>query len=263
MTHDDQPINHSRSSRATHGQIEATSQHSLMGGQQTLRHAQSISIKQRSTQKPQPHWSNTRCVTINPSVIKVLKSHPLATRKKPHLSISSWGGSKRCVTINQSINQRKRKKPHLSTTTEGSKRCVTINQSINQRSSRTTHWQRERSRISAPPQRAANAASRSINQSIKGPQEPHTGKEKPHLSTTTEGSKRCVTINQSIIKVLKSHPLAKRNKPHLSASSWGGSKRCVTINQSINQRSSRATHGQREATSQHRLMGGQQTLHHE
>ena len=195
MTHDDQPINHSRSSRATHGQIEATSQHSLMGGQQTLRHAQSISIKQRSTQKPQPHWSNTRCVTINPSVIKVLKSHPLATRKKPHLSISSWGGSKRCVTINQSINQRKRKKPHLS--------------------------------------------------------------------TTTEGSKRCVTINQSIIKVLKSHPLAKRNKPHLSASSWGGSKRCVTINQSINQRSSRATHGQREATSQHRLMGGQQTLHHE
>jgi len=77
---------------------------------------------------------------------------------------------------------------HISTVSRGhggSKRCVTINQSINQRSSRTTHGQRE-----ATSQHclmgAANAASQSINQS-KVLTEPHTGKEEPHPSTITDG----------------------------------------------------------------------------
>jgi len=151
LRHDQSISNQGPQKPPTGNEKEATSQHILMGGQQTMRHDQSINqSKEEKEATSQHHHRGQQTLRHDQSInqSKVLKNHPLA----------------------------KRKKPHLSTTTEGSKRCVTINQSINQRSSRATHGQREAASQHHHRGQQTLRHDQSINN--QGPQKPPTGKEK-------------------------------------------------------------------------------------
>jgi len=167
--------------------------------------------------------------TNNQGPSSKVKSHTRAKRKKPHLRTVLWGHvndawrGQQTLRHDQSINQSKVLKSHTQVERSrisslplphgGSTRCVTMNQ----RSSRTTHGQSE-----------------------------FTYQHRLTGSWGQQTLRHDQSINQS--KVLKNHTWAKRS--HISALPHGGSKRCVTINQSI-KGPHRATHGQGGAASQH------------
>jgi len=101
--------------------------------------------------------------------------------------------------------------------------------------------------------------SETINQS-KVLTKPHTGKEKPHPSTTTEGSKPFTkTAGQVLYQSInqrssQSHTRARRShilaQPQRAANPLPRPRSRCCINQSI-KGPHKATHGQGEATSQH------------